>query len=270
MFTEREFEKLICERKGQENEILWVMLNDVKMYNALTDIMQQELITVLNEVSFDHSIRCLILTGAGEKAFCSGGDIAQFQTQDNVSGYDFIYERGCHIQHLLTYMEKPVIAAVDGYCLAGGLELSLCCDFIYATEKSKFGITEINLGLLAGWGGTIRLPRKIAVNRAKEMIFRGEMITADAACQLGLVNRVLPTKEQLFEEVDTISKEMMTKGKLALRAAKTVINNSITCDSIEAAQAIERGAIMWLQSSEDMKEGVNAFLEKRKPVFRGK
>lgn len=270
MFIDKEYEKLICERRGREEEILWITLNDAKMYNALTDTMQQELVAVLNDVSFDHSIRCLILTGAGEKAFCSGGDIAQFQSQDNVSGYDFMYERGCQIQRLLTYMEKPVISAVNGYCLAGGLELSLCCDFIYATEKSKFGITEINLGLLAGWGGTIRLPRTIPVARAKEMIYRGEMISADEACQLGLVNRVLPTREKLFEEVDTISKEMMTKGKLALRASKTVINNSITCDSIEAAQAIERGAIMWLQSSDDMKEGVNAFLEKRKPVFKGK
>jgi enoyl-CoA hydratase len=270
MYLQRDYKKLICERKGEGGEILWVTLNDEKIYNALTETMQQEFLTVLEEVAFDHSLRCVVLTGAGEKAFCSGGDIGQFQSQDNVSGYNFMYERGCRIQYLLNYMEKPVIAAVNGYCLAGGLELALCCDFIYASEKARFGITEINLGMLAGWGGTIRLPRKIPVNRAKEMIYRGEMISATDAYRLGLVNRVVKTKEELLAEVDRTAEEIMSKGKLALRAAKTVINNSITCDSIEAAQAIERGAIMWLQGSADMKEGVAAFLEKRKPMFTGK
>jgi enoyl-CoA hydratase/carnithine racemase len=170
----------------------------------------------------------------------------------------------------MNYMEKPVIAAVNGFCLAGGMELALCCDFIYATQTARFGLVEINLGLLAGWGGTVRLPRKIPVNRAKEMIYRGEIISAEEAYQWGLVNRVFSSKEILDEEVEKIVSEMMAKPPLALRAAKNVINNSITCDSIEAALSIERGAVTWLTSSEDCKEGVAAFVEKRKPVFKGR
>jgi len=265
-----QYEKILCERKGAHREVLWVTLNDEKMMNALSDTMQQELLQLLGEIAFDNSIRCVVLTGAGEKAFSSGGDIKLFQSLDLVSGYDFAYGRGNSIQHLMNYMEKPVIAAVNGYCFAGGMELALCCDFIYASRSAKFGLLEINLGLLAGWGGTVRLPRKIPVNRAKEMIYRGEVISAEEAHQWGLVNRVLPSREALYQEVEKILSEMMAKPPLALRAAKNVINNSITCDSMEAALAIERGAVTWLTSSEDSKEGVAAFVEKRKPAFKGK
>jgi enoyl-CoA hydratase len=266
----KEYEKIICERKGENNEVLWITFNDEKMMNALSDTMQQELLHLLQEIAFDNDIRCVVLRGAGDKAFSSGGDIKLFQSLNIVSGYDFAYSRGNSIQHLLNYMEKPVIAAVNGYCFAGGMELALCCDFIYASQSAKFGLLEINLGILPGWGGTVRLPRKIPVNRAKEMIYRGEIISAEEAYQWGLVNRVFPSKESLYEEVEKVVAEMMAKPPLALRAAKNVINNSITCDSIEAALAIERGSIMWLTSSEDCKEGVAAFVEKRKPKFKGK
>ena len=123
--------------------------------------------------------------------------------------------------------------------------------------------------MLPGWGGTVRLPRKIPVNRAKEMIYRGEIIDAEEAYRWGLVNRVLPSKEALYDEVDKIVSEMVAKPALALRAAKNVINNSLTCDSMDAALAIERGSVMWLTSSADSKEGVAAFVGKRKPEFKG-
>lgn len=265
-----EYQKLICQRTGPNSEVLWITLNDEKMRNALSDQMQQELLAVLQEVAYDNSVRCVVLTGAGEKSFSSGGDIKLFKEFDIVSKYDFSYVRGYSIQHLITYMEKPVIAAVNGYCFAGGMELALCCDFIYASQNAKFGLLEINLGVLAGWGGTTRLPRKIPVNRAKEMIFRGEIIDAQEALQWGLVNRVLPSPKELHQELEKIIAEMMAKPPLALRAAKNVINNTIACPDMEAALSIERGAVMWLTSSEDNQEGVNAFVEKRKPVFKGK
>jgi enoyl-CoA hydratase len=264
-----EYDKLLCERKGSNGEVLWITLNDEKMMNSLSDTMQQELLQLLKDIAFDNEIRCMVLKGAGQKAFSSGGDINLFQSLNIVSGYDFSYVRGNSIQHLMNYMEKPIIAAVNGYCFAGGLELALCCDFIYASQSAKFGLLEINLGLLAGWGGTVRLPRKIPVNRAKEMIYRGEIINAQEAYQWGLVNRVLPTDTELYEEVEKVVSEMMAKPPLALRSAKNVINNSITCDSMEAALAIERGAVTWLTRSEDSKEGVAAFVEKRKPKFKG-
>jgi enoyl-CoA hydratase len=265
-----EYEKIICQRKGSDGEVLWITLNDEKMRNALSDTMQQELLHVLTDIAFNNDIRCVVLTGAGDKAFSSGGDIKLFQSLDIVSGYDFAYNRGNSIQKLMNYMEKPIVAAVNGYCFAGGMELALCCDFIYASQNARFGLLEINLGLLAGWGGTVRLPRKIPVNRAKEMIYRGEVISAEEAYQWGLVNRVLPSKDALHQEVEKIVGEMTDKPPLALRAAKNVINNSITCDSMDAALAIERGSVMWLSSSQDCKEGVNAFVEKRKPVYKGR
>lgn len=264
-----EYEQLICERKGPNSEALWVTLNNPKAMNAMSDTMQKELLYLFNEIAFDNSIRCVVLTGAGEKSFSSGGDIELFKRFDRVSGYDFAYARGNTIQHLMNYMEKPIIAAVNGYCFAGGMELALCCDFICASQNAKFGLLEINLGLLPGWGGTVRLPRRIPVNKAKEMIYRGEILTADQAYHWGLVNHVLPSVPELYEAVDKIVDEMVAKAPLALRAAKNIINNSVTCDSIEAALAIERGSCSWLLDSEDSKEGVASFLEKRKPQFKG-
>lgn len=264
------YQRLIYERKELNAEVLWLTLNNETKRNALDELMQQELQSVLNEVAIDNSIRCLVLSGVGEKAFCSGADINVFTALDNVSGYDYLYERGNTIQRLITYMEKPVIAAVKGVCCAGGMELALACDFIYATENAKFGLPEINLGLLAGWGGTVRLPRAISPRRAKEMIFRGEFIDAQQAFDLGLINRVFASSELMVAELQTIIDEMMAKPPLALRAAKNVINNSLTCDSIEAALSVERGSIMWLMASEDHKEGLAAFLEKKKPSFKGK
>jgi enoyl-CoA hydratase len=266
----KEYKMLICEPRGPDGATLWITLNNERMMNSLTERMQQDLYEVLTEIAFDNTIRCVVLTGAGTKAFCSGGDINLFQRLDNVEMYDFLYQRGNDIQRLITYMEKPVIAAVNGLCYAGGLELALACDFMYASENASFGLLEINLGLLAGWGGTVRLPRAIPPARAKEMIYRGERVSSAEALQWGLVNRVFSSQEEMYEAVEKISNEMVSKPPLALRAAKNVINNSLTCDSIEAALAIERGSIMWLVSSEDMKEGVAAFVEKRTPKFQGK
>jgi len=189
---------------------------------------------------------------------------------DLVSGYEYLLQRGARIHQLITTMEKPVIAAVAGMCFAGGLELALMCDFVYATENATFGLLEINLGLLAGWGGTVRLPRAIPAARAKEMIYRGEVIKATEAHQWGLVNRVFSGRAEMDQALEKTVEELVAKPPLALRAAKTIINNSATCDSMDAALAIERGTIQWLLGSEDMKEGVAAFLEKRKPSFKGR
>jgi len=264
-----EFTQLIYERKGIDGEVLWLTLNNEKMRNCLTKTMQVELMEALEHTVADNSIRCVVLTGAGEKAFCSGGDVNIFQSLDVVSSYDYSYLQGNRIQRLITDMEKPVVAAINGACYAGGLELALCCDFIYASENSTFGLLEINLGILAGWGGTVRLPRRMPVNRAKEMIYKGEIISAGEAYHWGLVNKVVPPGE-LYREVEAAVAAMMAKPPLALRGAKNVINNSLTCDSIDAALAIERGTVMWLLRSEDVREGLGSFLAKRPAVFKGR
>ena len=223
------FKRLLYKRKGKDGEVLWLTLNNEKMFNALTETLQLELLETMEHTAFDNSIRCVVITGAGDKAFCSGGDIRIFSELNLVTGYDFLFERGARIQHLLTYMEKPVIAAVNGLCYAGGLELALCCDIVYASTDANFGLLEINIGTLPGWGGTVRLPRKIPVNRAKEMVMCGEIISAEEARQLGLVNKVFP-KEKLIGAVDQLTNTLMSKPPLAIRAVKNVINNSLTCD----------------------------------------
>ena len=268
--TRTAYQKIIYERKGANGEALWLTLNNEAMRNSLDDEMQRELLEILEKVALDYSIRCVVIGGAGEKAFCSGGDIRAFQSMSLVSGYEYMVQRGARIHQLITTMEKPVIAAVSGMCLAGGLELALMCDFIYATENATFGLLEINIGILAGWGGTVRLPRAISVARAKEMIYRGEVIKAPEAQQLGLVNSVFPNRSEMYLALEKTVEELMAKPPLALRAAKSIINHSATCDSIDAALAIERGTIQWLAGSEDFKEGVAAFVEKRKPNFTGR
>ncbi|NMB01710.1 MAG: enoyl-CoA hydratase/isomerase family protein [Firmicutes bacterium] len=264
-----EYKRLLWERKGKDGEVLWLTLNNEKMFNSMTETLQLELLDALQRTAFDNSIRCVVLTGAGDKAFCSGGDIRIFSELDLIKGYDFLYERGARIQQLITYMEKPVIAAVNGLAYAGGTELILCCDIVYASANATFGLLEINLGLLPGWGGTVRLPRKVPVSRAKEMIMCGEIILAEEAKQLGLVNKVF-SQESLYDEINKLTDNLMSKPPLAIRAAKNVINNSITCDSMDAALAIERGSIMWLSPSEDLQEGLKAFAERRPGVFKGR
>jgi enoyl-CoA hydratase/carnithine racemase len=268
--TSRKYERILCERKGEQGDSLWITLNNEAMRNSLDDVMQRELLEVLEKVAFDPEVRCVVIGAAGSKAFCSGGDIRAFQSMDRVASYDYPLQRGNAFQRLITTMEKPVIAAVGGVCVAGGLELALMCDFIYATESASFGLLEINLGLLAGWGGTVRLPRAIPAARAREMIYRGEVIGAREAQQWGLVNRVFATREEMDRAVEATVAEILAKPPLALRAAKTIVQQSLTCDSIEAALAIERGIIQWLVGSEDLREGVAAFVEKRKPRFKGR
>lgn len=267
---EHNFKCLKYERKGQDGGALWLTFSNPKMKNALNDQMQLELIEALEHVKYDNSVRVIVLTGDEEGgAFCAGGDIGLLNKLNNYEGYDYAFQRGNTIQYLLTYLEKPVIAAVNGYCLAGGLELALCADYIYASEDAAFGLMEINLGVLAGWGGMTRLPRRIPVNRAKEMIYTAEIINAEEALRVNLVNKVFP-KADLIAATEKTVKQILAKPPLAVRAAKTVVNDGTSCDSIQAALSIERGLNMWLANTEDFKEGTSAFLEKRKPDFKGR
>ncbi|MBW2061793.1 MAG: enoyl-CoA hydratase/isomerase family protein [Deltaproteobacteria bacterium] len=263
--VELKFENLRYEIKDR---VVWLTIDNEPMRNALTDQIQQDLMTAFQQIQKERSIRAVVLTGAGDKAFSSGGDISYFGTLDRVGMWDFMKNRGVEVCRLIENLDKPVIAMVNGYCYAGGLELALCCDIIYASETAKFGLLETRLGVLPGWGGTVRLPRAIPQRRAKEMLMTAERIDAQEAKDLGLVNRVCPS-DRLEEEVLGLLERMKNAAPLAIQACKIVINTTLNVESMDNAMGIERGAIMFLNTTSDAREGVTSFFQKRPPEFTG-
>lgn len=245
--------------------IATITFNRPKALNALSIGLLQEFAKALDEVAGDEAVRTLILTGAGEKAFVAGADITELATFDALQAKGFS-QAGHDIIGRLQRLPIPVIAAVNGYALGGGSEIALACDFIYASENAMFGLPEITLGLIPGFGGTQRLPRLIGKNRAKEMIFTGRMITAAEAERIGLVNKVCAA-ESLMEEVLKTARSMAAKGRVALRAAKQAINGGTETDLITGC-SLEIDAFALCMASADAAEGTRAFLEKRKPVFK--
>ena len=249
-----------------ENNIATIFFNRPKALNALNNALFDELNTALDMVRDDSSIRVLILTGAGDKAFVAGADISEL-AQMNPLQAKFFSRKGQKIFSKIEALPIPAIAAVNGFALGGGSEAALACDFIYASEKAVFGLPEITLGLIPGFGGTQRLARLVGKNRAKELVFTGKNIRADKALEYGIVNKVC-SPETLMEEVLKTATLMAAKGKVALRAAKEVIQNGTAAD-LETGCRIENDGFGIAMVSEDAKEGTTAFLEKRKPVFKG-
>ncbi|MFZ0133381.1 MAG: enoyl-CoA hydratase-related protein [Desulfobacterales bacterium] len=241
-----------------------ITFNRPKALNALSSELLRELGQALDAVSGDESVRTAILTGAGDKAFVAGADITELATLDALQAKEFS-QAGHDVINRLQLLPMPVIAAVNGYALGGGSEIALACDFIYAAATAMFGLPEITLGLIPGFGGTQRLPRLIGKNRAKEMIFTGRMITAAEAQQIGLVNKVCAA-EALMEETLKTARAMAAKGRVALRAAKQAVNCGVETDLVTGCN-IEIGAFALCMASPDAAEGTRAFLEKRKPVF---
>ena len=241
--------------------------NRPQVLNALNSELLQEFSHVLDTAAVDEDIRVLILTGAGEKAFVAGADINELAAFNALQAKHFS-EAGHALLNKLQTLAIPVIAAVNGFALGGGSEIALACDFIYASENAMFGQPEINLGIIPGFGGTQRLPRLIGKNRAKEMIFTGQMITADEAYTIGLVNKVCP-QQQLIAEVMKTAQTMAAKGKVALRAAKQAVNSGMNVDLVTGC-GIETDAFALCMDSPDAKEGTSAFLEKRPPDFKGR
>jgi enoyl-CoA hydratase len=249
-----------------EEGIATITFNRPKALNALSAELLSEMSRALDEVCGSEEIRVLVLTGAGEKAFVAGADIAELATYNALQAKTFAQEGQRVIARLQT-LPIPVVAAVNGFALGGGLELAMACDFIFAADSATLGQPEINLGIIPGFGGTQRLPRLVGPNLAKELIFTGRMVPAAEACQIGLVNKIVP-KETLLAEVYATAKLMASKGKVSLRAAKQVINNGLNVD-LQTACNIEVDAFALCLASEDAQEGTRAFIEKRKPTFKG-
>jgi enoyl-CoA hydratase/carnithine racemase len=246
-----------------------ITMNNPEKLNALNVIMQQELLDVLRHYRDHEETRVIIITGAGERAFCVGAEIQGFKGMTSIRGYRLMRDLGYEVHRLMELMEKPLIAAVNGYCLAGGLEVALSCDMIIAAEEAQFGVPEINIGIIPGWGGSVRLPRVIGARRAKEWIMTGNRFTAGEAERIGLVSRVVP-RAALMAEVRKLAEELAVKSPNALRMAKMVVNLSLEAADIDAGLAIERGAVSILLGSEDCAEGIAAFFERRSPQFEGK
>lgn len=240
--------------------------NRPKALNALNPRTLQETAAVVESVSKDENIRVLVLTGAGEKAFVAGADITEFQKMNPLSARVFA-ELGQKVFSNLEQLPIPVIACVNGFALGGGCEMAMSCDFIYASDKAKFGQPEINLGIIPGFGGTQRLSRLVGRAKAKELCMTGEMIDAQQARELGLVAKVFPA-DQLLEETIKVAKSLAGKGRVALRAIKQVIDRGMDVD-LKTGCTLEAEAFGVCFASQDAREGVAAFLEKRKPNFKG-
>ena len=244
-----------------------ITINRPDALNALNAETIDEILQCLEDIAKDDNVRAVILTGAGPKAFCAGADIKAMKGMTALDARK-LSQMGYKLCKAIENLEKPVIAAINGYALGGGLEVAMACDLRIASEKARMGQTEINIGLIPGWGGTQRLPRLVGKTLAKEMVFTGKMIDAQTAYQRGLVNKVVPP-EQLMDAAKEMAKELANKAPVALKLSKMLINYGLETD-LDTALVLEREAFGVVASTEDLQEGVSAFLEKRKPVFKGK
>ena len=235
--------------------------------NALNVETLKEIQDALRKLARREDVRGLILTGEGTKAFVAGADIAEMKEMDPQQAHEFS-RLGHQTLKMIEEFPWPVIAAVNGYALGGGLEIALACDFIYAQEGARLGLPEVTLGIFPGFGGTQRLPRHIGRAQAKELIYTGEMIEAQRAYELGIVNKVCKA-EELLEEAKNTLRRIARNGPLAVKVAKELVNRGLET-SQEEGEELEISAWANMFASFDQKEGMGAFLEKRAPQFKGK
>lgn len=246
----------------RDGGIAELIIDRQEKHNALTIAMRKGVQQLLWELGAERDVRVVIIRGAGDRAFCSGGDIAEFLTLKPHQLLRWGEELSAPEQ-----ISQPVIAAIDGHCLGAGLELALACDFRIATIRSTLGLPEVRLGMMPGSGGTQRLARLIGLARAKQMIMRGQRVPAKEAEAYGLVHQVVEP-EEFGGAVDGLARELAGFSPAALTAIKQVLNRTLDC-SLETGLEMERKAYAVLRSTHDYEEGVRAFLEKRPPAFTG-
>jgi enoyl-CoA hydratase len=245
----------------------WLTVNRPDSLNVLNSEVVAALESALRDLEQDAAVKVVVLTGAGEKAFVAGGDIKEMADMGSLQAKAYA-RKGQQMVAYIEKMHKPVIAAVNGYALGGGLELALACDFIYASEKAKLGLPEVTLGVMPGFGGTQNLPRLVGPNRAKELIFSGKSLTAQQAKEWGLVNEVFPA-EELRAKVTEIAQKISQNGLVAVASAKDSVVNGLNM-SKEDGLRYESSLFANLFATEDQKEGMQAFVAKRKAEFKGK
>ena len=257
-------ENLIVEREGA---VAIVTINRPQVLNALNSQTLDELRRAALELTHDASVRAVILTGAGEKAFAAGADIRELADQTAVAGREHA-RRGQHVFDVIEHMGKPVIAAINGYALGGGCELAMACTIRIAADTAKVGQPEINLGLIPGYAGTQRLTRIVGRGRALELLLTGDQIPAQEAHRLGLVNRVVPAAD-LMNEAKKLAATLAAKAPVAIRYILEAVHKGVEMPFAEA-QVFEATLFGLVASTEDMREGTTAFLEKRKAQFKGR
>jgi len=258
------FENLLVERKGR---ILYITINRENKLNALNKTTISELHTAFIGAFSDAEVGGIIITGAGQKAFVAGADIAEFATLNQQTGHELARHGQTLVFNLIENGNKPVIAAINGFALGGGLELAMACHIRIASDNAKMGLPEVSLGLIPGYGGTQRLTRLVGKGKAFEMIMTADMITAAEAYEYGLVNHVV-SQDALLIKADEILNKILLRAPLALASVIKAVNsttqpgvNGFDIEIEEFAKCFE---------TEDLQEGVSAFLEKRKPAFKGK
>lgn len=259
-----EFKNLLIETA---DGVATLTVNRPQALNALNSEVLTELVSAFYQLEYDPAVRVVILTGAGEKAFAAGADIKEMAAMSSFEGHQFAI-KGQHVMLAMEKMKTPVIAAVNGFALGGGLELALGCDFIYASEKAKLGFPEVTLGIIPGFGGTQNLARLIGKNKANELIFTGRIITADKAQAWGIVNEVFAPEELLAKARETAA-AIAGVGPLGVSYAKNAIANGLNMGK-EDGFRYEASLFGVLFGTADQKEGMGAFVEKRKAVFTGK
>ncbi len=250
----------------REDRLAIVTINHPPV-NALNRQVMNELESTFDELCGDESIGAVVVTGAGEKAFVAGADISEFTSLTSANG-EQLSSRGQAIFQKIADFPAPVIAAVNGFALGGGLELALACDIRVMAENAKVGLPEVTLAIFPGYGGTQRLPRTIAPGKAKELIFTGDMIDAAEAYRIGLADHLVPPGEAPGK-AHAIAEKISKRGPVAVRLAKKAVNVGLE-QTLTEGQKTEARLFAQLCDTEDQKEGARAFLEKRRPVFKGK
>ncbi|MGH9499772.1 MAG: enoyl-CoA hydratase-related protein [Terriglobales bacterium] len=258
------YENILFEKK---NAIAYVTVNRPKVLNALNMATMEELRSAFTDARNDAGIRVCILTGSGEKAFIAGADIGELAKHDAVSGKEYTH-RGQSVLDLIENLGKPVIACINGFALGGGCEIAMACTMRLASDNAKLGQPEVKLGIIPGYGGTQRLPRLVGKGRAMQLILSGEMITAQEAHRMGLVNEVTAAGE-LIPRAEAIAQKIIANSPLAVQYSMEAVNRGLEMPLPDALY-LEAVLFSVACSSEDKKEGTTAFLEKRAPQFKGR
>ena len=245
-----------------------ITINRPAKYNALNSAVVTTLRDFFKKAEEDNSVRTVILTGAGEKAFAAGADISEFKGKDSKTVRP-LAENGQELCKYIESMAKPVIAAVNGFALGGGCEVAMSCDIRYASSNAKFGQPEINLGLIPGFGGTVRLARLVGLGVAKELVYTGDQIKADEALRIGLVNKVFESVEDLRNGVTELATKLVAKPGIAMKLAKQSLNNTWETP-LKDNLKFEDDVFCKTFDTEDKVEGVDAFLNKREAKFKHK